>query len=103
MHMDKGKEAAIIMFAMPKKPGMGVTPPTEALKKKNGILPEMSDSESEVDETSKPDKCEECMGEGCAECDMKGYVEQEDEGDDEGDEEPASLKAIAKLIQMLDK
>jgi hypothetical protein len=101
--MDKGKEAAIIMFAMPKKPGMGVTPPTEALKKKNGILPEMSDSESEVEETSKPDKCEECDGEGCAECDMKGYVEQEDEGEEEGDEEPASLKAIAKLIQMLDK
>ena len=104
MPMDKGdKEAAIIMFAMPKKPGMGVTPPTGALKKKNGILPEMSETEDE--ETSKPDKCEECDGEGCAECDMKGYVEQEEEGDYESgaeDSHKKHMKIIGKLVEMLD-
>ena len=105
MHMDKGKEAAIIMFAMPKKPGMGVTPPTEALKKKNGILPDMPESETEDEETSKPDKCEECEGEGCAECDMKGYVEQEEEGNYESgaeDSHKKHMKISGKLVEMLD-
>jgi hypothetical protein len=104
MPMDKGsKEAAILVFAMPKKPGKGVTPPTEALKKKAGPLPEMSDSEDEY--SDKPQMCEECEGEGCEECDQKGYVE-EDSGDYEAgaeDSHKKHMKIISKLVEMLDK
>jgi len=102
MPMDKGKEAAIIMFAMPKKPGKGVTPPTESSKKMS-VLPDMSE-EGEYEE--KPMQCEECEGEGCEECDMKGYVEHEDEGEygaGAEDSHKKHMKIISKLVEMLDR
>lgn len=102
MHMDKGsKEAAIIMFAMPKKPGKGVTPPTEALKKKAGPLPEMSESEDEY--SDKPMKCEHCEGEGCEECDHKGYVEEDGYEAGAEDSHKKHMKIISKLVEMLDE
>jgi hypothetical protein len=101
MHMDKGgKEAAIIMFAMPKKPGKGVTPPTSALMKKSDKpdLPEYGDE--------KPEPCEYCEGEGCEHCDQKGYHEKDSEGGYEAgaeDSHKKHMKIISKLVEMLDE
>ena len=108
MPMDKGKnEAAIIMFAMPKKPGKGVTPPTPALMKKSekSVLPEMGNGD--VSESEKPEPCEYCKGEGCEHCDYKGYHEEEESegGYEEGaeDSHKKHMKIISKLVEMLDK
>jgi len=105
MHMDKGgKEAAIIMFAMPKKPGKGVTPPTSALMKKSDKLdlPEMGGYEDE-----KPEPCEYCEGEGCEHCDQKGYHEKDSEGGEYGmgaeDSHKKHMKIIGRLVEMLDE
>lgn len=101
MPMDKGgKEAAIIMFAMP-KPGKGVTPPTSALMKKSD-KPALPESENE-----KPEPCEYCEGEGCEHCDYKGYHEEEEsEGGYEAgaeDSHKKHMKIISKLVEMLDE
>jgi len=103
--MEKGgKEAAILVFAMPKKPGKGVTPPTPALMKKSEkpALPEMD----EEDTAEKPTPCEECDGEGCEECDYKGYQEDDSEGEysmGAEDSHKKHMKIISKLVEMLDK
>lgn len=83
-----GKEAAILVFAMPKKPGRGVTPPAMAPKKsEKAALPGM-DYEEE-------DECEYCEGEGCEHCEGDEY-----ESDAEGTHK-SHMKIIAKLADML--
>jgi hypothetical protein len=78
-----------------------VTPPTEALKKKPGALPDMS--ESEDDYTEKPEMCEHCEGEGCEECDHKGYVEEDGYEAGAEDSHKKHMKIISKLVEMLDE
>lgn len=91
-----GKEAAILVFAMPKKPGRGVTPPTMAQSKKSekAVLPGMDYEED--------DTCEECGGEGCPECE----TESEDNGQygmGAENSHKKHMKIISKLVEMLDK
>jgi hypothetical protein len=100
MHMNDGKGEAILVFAMPKKPGKGVTPPTEALKKKAGPLPEMSEKE---EYSEKPEPCDECEGEGCEHCDYKGYHEEEGYEAGAEDSHKKHMSIISKLVEMMDK
>lgn len=104
------KGPAILVFAMPKKPGKGVTPPTPALlKKKKGMsgLPALSGSEDMKQEMSGPDQetsrdleetCPECAGKGCPECETES-----DGSSEEMDSESQHMDVIKKLIDMLSK
>jgi hypothetical protein len=101
MPMNEGsKEAAILVFAMPKKPAKGVTPPTEAEYKKSdkSALPDMED-----EATDKPEMCDHCEGEGCEECDYKGYKESDGYEAGAEDSHKQHMKVIAKLVDMFDK
>jgi hypothetical protein len=97
MPIDKGNnEAAILVFATPKKPGKGVTPPTPALLKKSkmsGLPDEYVGKEEE--------ECEYCEGKGCPECETESYAEGEEQGGDDMHKEHMGM--IGKLIALLEK
>lgn len=96
MPIDKGtKEAAILVFATPKKPGKGVTPPTPALSKKSKMSDLPMAYNGEEDE-----ECEHCGGKGCPECETEEYTEEESGGDDMHKEH---MGMIGKLIALLEK
>ena len=88
MPMDEGKgEAAILVFAKPKKASKGVLPPTQAISK----LP--------MDNGYEEDECEYCNGEGCEHCEKKG----EYASDSAESTHKSHMKIIAKLAQMLEE
>jgi hypothetical protein len=94
MPINEGKEgSAILVFAMPKKPGRGVTPPAMAPAKKPDKpgLPGMDYEEEE-------DKCEHCEGAGCPECETEVQEEEEGEGMHQ-----KQMGMIGKLISLLEK
>ena len=96
MPMDKGSnEAAILVFATPKKPGKGVTPPTSALMKKSKMsgLPEAYNGEEDM----KEEECEHCNGAGCPECETEA---PEEKGEGMHKEQ---MGMIGKLISLLEK
>jgi hypothetical protein len=88
MPMDNGNgEAAILVFAKPKKAASGVLPPKQAISK----LP----MENGYDE----EECEYCKGEGCEHCEK----EDEYESDSAEGTHKSHMKVIAKLAQMLEE
>jgi len=92
MPINEGKDgSAILVFAMPKKPGRGVTPPASAPYKKSekSGLPGMDYEEED-------DKCEYCNGEGCEHC------ESDDEELTAEGTHKSHMKIIAKLAKMLE-
>lgn len=91
MPINEGKEGpAILVFAMPKKPGRGVTPPAMAPSKKSDKsgLPDMGYEEE--------DECEYCEGDGCEHCE-----DDAEEPTAEGSHK-SHMKIIAKLAKMLE-
>jgi len=80
------------MFAMPKKPGRGVTPPASAPYKKSekSGLPGMDYEEED-------DKCEYCEGAGCQQCETEV---QEEEGEGKHQKQ---MGMLGKLIALLEK
>ena len=97
MPMNDGtKEAAILVFATPKKPNKGVTPPTSALMEKSKMsgLPEEYNGKEDMQE----EECEHCEGKGCPECKAESYEEGEQEGGDS-----MHMGMIGKLISLLEK
>lgn len=97
---DKAGEA-IMLFTKPK--GKSVLPPKMKGKKAMSNLPDMGEMD-DMEETDKPEECVECEGEGCEECDYKGYVDTEEETpeEDNGDmKTQMKMKVISKLVGLL--